>query len=311
MSSAWAPTAIAGTGILDRRPENPFRGYNLVSAYYCSSDNWSGSATQELHDDDGTYPDYAIALRGSHIVDAMFVALKAGASADEGTESLASIDDASQVLFMGTSAGGGGARFNADHVGETLLATHEDLDYRVIVDAGFHPKDADPPGIEAEVAEAYADFTWEIQSTFRGGRMDASCLAFHQDDPRPCADVTHTLVHHIQTPWYIKMDLSDIANTPGLYADDTAFTQGVYNLTTSMAEHPDFAEENPNYVPAVFAPNCGHHVNLEVSDFYRIALTDGNATVSNADMLHAWATDSLTERILVHATDGPWTSVCD
>lgn len=309
MSSRWAPDGIEGHGIFDREQGNPFRGWTHVVAYYCSSDNWSGMVRQDLAAGDD-YPPYGLYLHGAHIVDAMIDTLKEGARSDDGTVDLPTVDSASQVVFAGTSAGGGGARYNADHVTELLTQTNPDVDVRLVVDAGFHPKDPDPPEVSEATSEAFYERAWDVVTTFREGRVDTSCVDVHASDPAVCAEPTHTLLHHIGTPWYVKMDLSDGANKPGIYPDDSAFTRAVYELVTSLEDRASFAEEHPALQPAAFAPDCGHHVNLEVDAFTRIALTDGERRVSNADHLHAWVDDRGREPILVHSPDGPWTSAC-
>lgn len=41
------PPTIGGQGIFSGRDGNPFRQWNQVFAYYCSSDEWSGQVTDQ------------------------------------------------------------------------------------------------------------------------------------------------------------------------------------------------------------------------------------------------------------------------
>jgi len=327
MSSRYAPDGVEGRGIFDRAPgngqaTNDFAGYNMVMAYYCSSDNWSGRAYQEVSDDSGTYPDYALHIKGAHIVTAMLETLKTdvGATSDAGDVTLPDLDDASQVLFMGTSAGGGGVRNNADRVGEMLIADNPDLDFRLVVDAGVHPKTPLPPDVTEADVDAVLDNFADVSINFRDAITDSSCLEWHADaandpdtDTRLCYDNTHVLLNHITTPWYAKMDLSDNANSPGIYPDGMTFSQVVFDMLQALAQPGSTAEETDAQAvePGIFAPNCGHHVNLEVGDFYRIQLTrqQGNMTLSNHDVLSNWVSGSGATQVIHNPNDGV-TSVC-
>jgi len=188
MSSTYAPDGIVGNGIFERSPggggqqRNAFAGYNMVVAYYCSSDSWSGRTLQEVTGLEGR-PDYALHLKGAFIVDAMVDLLKKGALSDDGEQRLPSLDEASLVIFSGTSAGGGGARFNADRVGEMLRETNAGVDYRLVVDAGFHPSDkADEPLVSQDRVDEMLERKWEIMTHWREAELDASCMAFHTED---------------------------------------------------------------------------------------------------------------------------------
>ena len=79
--------------------KNPdFYQWNHVMLNYCSSDNWTGDTTV-------TEGDQTWHFRGKNIAIAMFEDL-----ADERVMGEQTIDEASQVLVAGTSAGGGVCR---------------------------------------------------------------------------------------------------------------------------------------------------------------------------------------------------------
>ncbi len=315
MSSRWAPEGIKGNGIFDPTPSggrvNQFAGFNLAVFYYCSSDSWMGTHTIDVQDPSGTYPPYRIAIEGYDIVTAGLTALKAGVTSDNSTVTMPDLDDATQVLFMGTSAGSGGAQHNGDRVGELLLADNPDLDYRLVADAAITPTEPDPPELTAAEAEAQLQLAFDIETQFRGAVFDASCLAYHAADPRPCADHVHVLRHHTSTPFFAKMDLSDSVSTPGLYDTDMSFSFAVFDLLTMLAMRPTWAEEvTAQTVPGVFGPLCGHHVNLESTAFYDIQLDSAPyGPLSLQDTLGNWLAGAA-PTFLVHNPPAGITSVC-
>lgn len=313
MSSRFAPESVEGRGIFDPGPAdgsivNRFAGFNLVMAYYCSSDTWSGSK-EHVFAADENYPAYRLIFHGSHVVTALIESLKTAPTSDNGLAEMRSIDQASLVVFAGTSGGGGGVRRNADRVAELLASTNPDVTVRVVVDAGVHP--TDPPLVDEEVLEAALEQFWTESLDIQAAVLDRSCLEFHADDPRICALNTHALIHHVTTPWYVKMDLTDSANAPGLFADTESFGHGVHALLLSLADLSSWSEEAMDFAPGVFGPRCSHHVNLETGDFYRIRLDDGSRQpVSNHDVLWNWLNDTGETTFIVHDPDNGVTSHC-
>lgn len=312
MSSKFAPAGITGKGIFARSPMAPamnnFRGFNHVVLYYCSSDSWSGQKTHVVTDETNAYPPYELTLHGAHIVTAAIQTLLQGATSDDQSVNMPKLSEASSVLFMGTSAGGGGVRYNVDRVGKMIKATNPNVDYRAVVDAGIHLK-ADPPAISQETTDEFRKRALEIMVNFRGAVMDESCLALNKDAPELCADNTNSLINHTETPFFAKMDLSDKANTPGIYPDDRSYSKGVFDLLTSMKTLSTFSKEPISKEPGIFGPSCGHHVNLEVNAFYRIGIKTQMGTYNMHDVLWNWYKGMEPQQLIHNPNDGV-TSVC-
>lgn len=130
--------------VLDRFPEfvggvlsrdsaiNPLASANHVYAFYCSSDNWSGTRTSAIRTTDvdpaGFGPWY---FAGHHNVTALFESLSEAYGLDDS-------DPEMRVLFTGTSAGGVGIVANTEHVASMLPRTAAGGRYRVVVDAGTY-----------------------------------------------------------------------------------------------------------------------------------------------------------------------------
>jgi len=309
MTSRFAPDGIRATGMFVDRPDNDFAGWNHVVAYYCSSDSWSGRKRTLAIDDEGLTPSYEIYVHGAYIVDAIFDALEDGATSDDGTMTMPTIDGAAMVLLAGTSAGAGGVRSNADRIGERLRGGNPSVDYRIIVDAGFYPVDPHPPELaEADALEAL-DFKHEIIVSWRDGATDASCLAYHAGDERWCSDNSHLMAHHITTPAFVKQDLRDGA--PGLYANARTYSNILLEWFLQV-EEGTFVPEEPDVPLArtgLFAPNCDHHLNLNVSSFYDISLTNGVDELSMHDLTSNWIQGVQPYRA-IHAPEGELRSVC-
>ena len=311
MSSRWAPAGVTARGIFDADPGgdivNEFRGYNMVRAYYCSSDNWTGDTTIVAVDDSGTYPEYTIHNRGHRIVTAMMEALREGVTSDDGSMTLPSIDDADLVIFSGTSAGSGGARSNADRVGELLRDANPDLRYRLVTDAGFHPRVVDPPEITEDDFAAYLNHV-AVVTDFRGASYEASCEDFHGDDPRICGGNTHLALHHIETPWFAKMDLTDPVNSPGGYDTPQGFSRAVLETFEGLATLEP--EEGFERDLGAFVPNCGHHVNLSTGLFYTVRIGEPGNSLSFHDVLHNWIEGTGGPTVVIDGPDDALQSIC-
>ena len=313
MSSKWAPAGIEGTGIFDH-PEgftNDFADWNHVVAYYCSSDSWAGRITHpELNGPQGSQERYSLILHGKYILNAILDELEQGATSDDGNMQLPSVDDATTILFSGTSAGGGGARLNADDVRERLLASNPDVDFRLVVDAGVWTKDPDEFLTEEESAAFFAN-SYDISTNFRNTFTDASCLAYHTDDPEKCAEPTHILLDHTETPFFIKMDYNDNVDSPGIYANDEEFARSTYALLQEVAAGDYTPEEaSAQRAGGVFATNCAHHVALESSDFYKVQVSDGAQSLSFHDLVSNWFSNTTPTSLLDDRGDA-FTSVCN
>ena len=105
------------------------------------------------------------------------------------------------------------------------------------------------------------------------------------------------------------MDLSDRVNSPGIYPDSRSFSRAVFALLQDVAlRHRETAEEGDamSIRPGVFAPNCGHHVNLETTAFYNILITDAGDRVarSHHDVLANWLQETEPTTLIHNPEDG-------
>lgn len=238
LSSRYAPAGgINGGGIESSDPRNPFRAWNHVFVYYCSSDGWSGQAanvaTTAVHE--GTALGYRIHFLGGRIVDAVFDLLRGGngplsyVDANGSRSALRDIDAARRVLFAGSSAGGGGVRTHVDRIGELLRHNNVycgagscPLVYAAVIDTSYslsHER-LDHRNSRACGADLIGTCTYELSMRprwfdvllgFRQGLADASCVALHlpRGDEWRCADGNHVLEHHLLTPFFVRVDLQD------------------------------------------------------------------------------------------------------
>jgi hypothetical protein len=275
MSSTFATfPVVRGNGIFSQTNLlNHFRDFNMVQAYYCSSDTWAGTHTIDAPPQ-GSTPGYRIAFHGHHIVTAVVEALRAGVTSDDGVVTLPSIDTAARVLFSGSSGGGFGTINNVDRVRELIRDGNPRVDFEYTVDAIFSPW-------EEDAAHGYpaSDVALDLalraaRGAFQGAAYDQSCLDFHAaDDPRICAQPAHVGMHHIAMPFFAKQDLEDPVLGPAFFTNITAFGEATrtmleeFETRVTTAEEPDARQQ-----VAVFAPRCGHHVALESVAFYDVLL---------------------------------------
>jgi len=289
MTSSLTKPMIRANGFLDPRAENRFGTWNRVLIFYCSSDSWSGTNTIALQAAAGsTTAEYLIHFRGSQILDAALDTLRnapaagrrrvARHSIETATETSPwpDLDSASHVIFAGSSAGGMGAKSNADRVGAKLRSTNPSLvDYRVLIDASHSP-DAesreytqstycsnDPRGcsyatlFEAEYAGALAAY---------GARRDESCIAWHAAHPPGtewrCEDSGHVNLHHITSPFFIHQDLQD-PQVGGEYVDANFGTPSDFatKVEAELRSLP-VPEEPRGATPGLFAPQCTDHESV-------------------------------------------------
>jgi hypothetical protein len=291
MTTSLTKPAIRGIGFMNPDPKNRFGSWNRVLIFYCSSDAWSGTASQTFSATAGnTTAEYQIHFRGAQIIDAVLDTLRnatpvgrrhaARHSSDlpedaAATSAWPDLDNATHVLFAGSSAGGIGAKSNADRVGSKLRATNPSLVYRLLIDASTTPQSesrdfttttycANDPArgcsYSAFTISQYAYF----QSTF-GSKRDESCLAWHAaNQPGTewrCEDTMHVNYFHITTPFFIHQDLQD-PQVGGEYVDANFGDMSDYarNLEAELRALP--APEEPRGTTGIFAPQCTDHESV-------------------------------------------------
>lgn len=326
MSSLAAPPAIRGFGIFTLAPPAPFvnqfADYNHVLVHYCSSDNWIGSARLKgINSSTGTA--YDIQFQGEAIVNAVISTLLAGpVGADLPVAEkfydtpLPDLQDASEIVLAGESAGGGGLRHHLDRLNFDVLqpAIANPVQIRGVVDAGA------PPGLwDAGIswADPYspADYPHHLLTqveppvrSFWGANdsaLDQSCLdpawtAAHNligSHPRICYDTTYTLMNHITTPVFLRQDINDPLGKER-YVDWMLFATSDDFWSAQFAQLGLFASYTPaagGLEPPLAAPgtqgiHCQRHVAIQTLDsFFAHQVTGpGLPARSFHDLLAAW-----------------------
>lgn len=287
MSTLGAYDAIAGAGgLLSRNAAaNAFAGYNQVRIYYCSSDNWIGS-TSHTGLAPSTGPTYDIEFQGEAIVNQVFAELAAGGvGADAGPAALfyntrlPALSTAEEVVLAGESAGGGGLRHHVDRLRDFIHTQAPGARVAALVDAGAAPALWRPAINWA--ASPYANYAGYLTGAVASAQafwgvdpsaLDASCqapgfAAAHNAvgvHPGICADTTYTLLNHITTPFFLRMDISDpLADDRyvdwALFPSGQAYRAALFNQLVALAGSAGGLEPF-GAAPRVYGPNCGQHV---------------------------------------------------
>lgn len=329
----------AGDGIMDRTPPgaspNPLADYNHVQLVYCSSDAWAGAARgvsmTTTHPISGQPVTYALHFLGSRILDADLRVLRQDGVAplsytlDGAPVAMPDLDDATEVVLAGDSAGGAGVVANLDFVAATLRANHTGCDggascpptVHGLVDAVVGPDLSRLDWSQAAGADAGLT-TWAQAMTVAaagpskpGRRYDSSCAAYHLDAGTPwaCEDTSHVIRNHVSTPFFVRMALFDSlisrnyeelgVRDPvlGPFRDTDAGVPLTFAvvLQRELATFPGLgstAEERSSISvpPGVFAPACSKHDTIHTSsEVYGVTITpDGGPTTRLLDVFGFW-----------------------
>jgi hypothetical protein len=179
---------------------NPdFYDATIVQLQYCSSDGWTGDRAGDpsLPTSDARHWHF----RGRKIVEAVL--------ADLGGRGLT---EASDVLLLGSSAGGVGVFNNADDVRDALPAG---VRFAALTDAGFildYPAYDPATGMESTATPSPREAELAAAVALWGGRGDASCEAAAADDASRalCRSPTNLALHgHITAPLLIRQSQLD------------------------------------------------------------------------------------------------------
>lgn len=210
MTSRFAPAVANASGIFARGATNAFSPANQVYLYYCSSDSWMGRRSDAVLDDPaGQLPSFRLHFRGHDILEAAARALAAGVRSDDGTETLPSLTNATQVLFSGSSAGSNGLTSSLDWwatkvPNATVVAGMLDAICMPLVE------DITDPAIAAKWDAGLRTSWTTVRTQLYSGFSDESCLARHRgDDAYLCGLTTHVQLHHLTTPFFTRQDLVD------------------------------------------------------------------------------------------------------
>ncbi|MFN0245756.1 MAG: pectin acetylesterase-family hydrolase [Kofleriaceae bacterium] len=313
MTSRNAPDAIGGQGILTRDSRNPYADANHVFVRYCSSDN-HGGRTDPI-DVDAHHPitmeplRFRIEFHGREILDAVLSTLRHDGASIPGMPDL---DDATDVVLAGASAGAGGVISTADHVGEVLRANNGNaaaLRFAALIDSTFGPSDQALDWSTSTMCTGQdlctfgAIMTYFSQMHVRD--TDASCHAYHASRPGTewmCQDLDHILRHHIATPFFVRQGLRDrlimpnavesMVTVPGRgLMTEALFEELVRAELALLANLPATAEEGGSItrVPGVFAPPCTKHETLsDNANAFGVSVTVNTVARTMFDAFTLW-----------------------
>ena len=329
----------------DAARPNPMGNWNHVRVVYCSSDAWAGtrrdSPLDAVHPKTGEAVRYAIHFLGARIIDATLATLRRdGVPALDYTfgagGQLPDLDDATQVVLSGDSAGGSGVITQLDRVRDTLRAHNTKcggatcpLVVSGLMDAIVGPELA---RLEFETTkffelgitnyDLFTQYVASVPDMAHGALQDESCLAWHAaNQPGTesyCSDNTHIVRHHITTPFFVRMALLDVLisgnyvetgwsdPTLGLF-DVRVFGRVLQSELLAFPDLPTTAEEGDAMpkAPGVFAPACARHDTIHYDgEVYGTTITpEGGAPLTLFDVLTNWALGRAPEAVLTMTPD--------
>ena len=171
-------------------PTNPFKDWNMVHVYYCSSDTFAGTLSPPASP-------LGLWFRGEAIVTAMVRELLAGFDTSELGFDLPPMSEAEVVVVAGGSAGAGAARLHMDRIASLIKTLNPASVVNGLSDAAF----------QAPIApELYGGDV--SGGAFHGaeGFGDVDCLAAHPDSPGLCGNAAHLITGHGAAGYYGEAD---------------------------------------------------------------------------------------------------------
>jgi hypothetical protein len=300
MTTSTAPPDTNGVGIFARasdRPisgDNPFADANQVLLKYCSSDTWRGTARDVVVDAEHPRTAAPVTFRthflGRRILEATLATLR-----QDGTppvvytatgEALSDLDEATEVVLAGASAGGGGTTYSLDWLAETLRVHTPQVEVYGLIDSTFSP---DPELFDYASSllcsnmglctpEQYLTYADDIQRELWQVDPEASCAAYHTADAWRCASDTHVIMHHLQTPFFVRQGLIDslisgpIVDTDlrynGADADMQVFADLVRDQILALPNLLTTAEEAGTMSSRAggYGPRCEKHETLRSTE---------------------------------------------
>lgn len=311
MSSDWdgdgvidLPLNASAAGMAADVAGNDFATWTHVFMYYCSSDSWLGRGTDVDYLDPGVGGlDFSIHHRGHTILSVTRRMLRKngpnpGWLADDQVL-VPDLDDATDVVFTGTSAGAKGAVQNVDWFMTPLAAQNKAL----IIDGNFDMTDDvlinDDIWVD-EDGDGAGDnllYSWRITNSLDSWAsgwnaavdafVDESCRAHYEPISRlDRCSYFGTLFHLklggvplITTPTFVRLDLEDgviskawKAAMPGgerLMVGQFGRETTIDDFTTAMRDSlKQLFLDGTNMLDGVFAPRCAQHVGLESGIFF-------------------------------------------
>ncbi|MCC7541842.1 MAG: hypothetical protein IT379_36825 [Deltaproteobacteria bacterium] len=326
-------------GVLRREGQpNPLADYNHVELVYCSSDSWGGVSRgvtyTTTHPRTGEEVSYTLHFLGARIFEAGIAALRQDGGGplmytlDGGAVPLPDLDEATQVLFEGDSAGGAGVIRHLDHLGEILRAHHvgggDGPEIVGLIDAVVGPDWSQLDWSMSVGASAGVDTYPEVLEYISGnevlanGYNEDSCVRWHMenepDSVNECLDETHLIRHHITTPFFVRMALLDgliassyeqsgardpelgpfvLTELPSGARLPLTFARVLQRELAAFSMLPMTAEEGAamTRAPGVFGPACTKHDTIhDDSEVYGVTITPPGTTTPLAlfDVLGNW-----------------------
>jgi hypothetical protein len=321
MSSREAPDGTHGEGILARRADNPVGDFNHVFVHYCTSDNWSGQAPDTILSApspgaEGPPIAYRIHFAGAHVVDAVVATLRRQTAVPFSPDA-PDLDDATQVVFAGASAGGGGVARHADALRATLGVSRPvcgeapcPLDFLALIDSAFGPDLVDFDLSSSKLCAAGL-CSWESimrNEQTQGGhaiwkaRTDQSCLDWHAandvEKAWQCVDNNYVMANHITSPLLVRTGQTDelqfgnaveagFLAKDGSPLSDKAFAAMVRARLAALGNAKSSAAEGSlmSKNPAVFGPSCKKHETLRNNEHtFDVRVRTGAKDVSMFDV---------------------------
>lgn len=324
MSTDWnadgisdMPAHASAGGMASMNPANNFRTWTHVWAYYCSSDSWMGR-NNNVAFNGGAVP-FTMHTRGHNILLAMRRMLRKKNAANTGWTaadgySVPNLDDATDIIFSGTSAGAKGAIMNVDW----FLAPFTKANRFFVLDANMDMSDtaltSNDVWIDTDL-DGIGDnryYSQRITDTVAmwapGGYYsdinaftDTTCRAFYEPISRMdrCSQFSTMLRLNIggapiiETETFARVDLSDTV-LKRRYTDHPnphGFSLLIGGQSGTQINTDDFVVlmrqtlkelyDDHDSVTGVIAPRCGQHVGLEDTHTFGVKTTpDTDDTVS-------------------------------
>jgi hypothetical protein len=329
MTSATAPPRTEGDGILLRPDQgsgggasavdNPFASWNHVLLKYCSSDTWRGTArdvtVESDHPRSGEPVTFRMHFLGRRILEAAVATLRRdgvdGLSWGPDATPMPDLDDATEVVFAGASAGGGGVTFNLDWLSETLRAANPGVDVTGLIDSTFGPdligldfaKSAYCQELRTCTAEAFLGRGRIAQETLWKAAPEASCEASHAASGGgwKCASDTFVMLNHLTTPFFVRQGLADglISEVyvkgglqhAGEAIDLRVFGELVRASLETFPQLPQTAIEGASIAtaPGAYGPACPKHETLRSTrDTFDVTIDVGGDALRMFDVWRRW-----------------------
>jgi len=245
-TSKTAPASLQEGGILslDRSKNRDFYGWNHVKLNYCSSDTWVGDIDQTINGEVWYF-------RGKNIVRAIIEDLQQAEVIQT-----ANLSEATEVIWSGSSAGGGGAAQNLDMVAGVLPQA------RVVglIDSSW--------GIDIEPYFDLGQPSAAEVVAFQKRTYDESCTSDFAAEPYRCSD-WEVVQSYFETPTFHFINQRDHKKLEGHGAAapydpaestwiQTVFRPAVIN-SLGLIESSD----------GVYSPNQTFHIAITNEKFFQ------------------------------------------